>query len=306
MIFNIQKCSIHDGLGLRTLVFFKGCPLGCLWCSNPESQLYKPEIMETPNRCINCGKCQAACPASAVSTDYRIDRTLCTRCFKCVDSCYAESKRVAGKEYTVEELYREIEKDQPFYSLYGGGVTFSGGEPLAQGNYLKEIAKTCRAHGINVIVESCGCCAFEEFEESLPYINSMFLDIKHIDPKTHKTLTGVDNALILKNAERISAGGLPMTIRTPVIPGLTDAEENIRGIADFVASLASAGEYELLAYHNFGESKYAALGRPYELKDVLPPSDDDMKRLVKSAYEILRPHGKQCFYMKDNQKEMAS
>jgi pyruvate formate lyase activating enzyme len=259
--------------------------------------------MESSVRCIGCSACVDVCPASAVSGEYRIDRNLCTHCFKCTDICYAESKRVAGRGYTVEDLYKEIEKDRPFYSLYGGGVTFSGGEPLTHGPYLKEIAKKCRANGINVMVESCGCCAYEKYEEALPYIDAMFLDIKHIDPETHKTLTGADNALILDNAKRLSDFGLPITVRTPVIPGYTDAEENIKGIADFVAALPAAREYELLAYHSFGESKYAALGRPYELQNVSPPSDEDMKRLVRLANRILQPHGKQCFYVKDNRKE---
>lgn len=305
MIFNIQKCSIHDGSGLRTLVFFKGCPLHCLWCSNPESQSRKPEIMESPNRCIGCGACKDVCPAAAISEERRIERGMCTQCFKCADRCYAGSKRVAGNEYSVEELYAEIEKDRPFYSLYGGGVTFSGGEPFAHAGYLKEIAKKCRDNGINVVVESCGQAAYEEFEEALPFIDALFMDIKHIDAEAHKILTGADNARILENARRISRVGVPVTVRTPVVPGYTDTRENIEGVAAFVAGLPAVQEYELLAYHNFGESKYAALGIPYELKAVLPPSDEEMVRLVKCANRILRPCGKECFYIKDNKKETA-
>ena len=304
MIFNIQKCSIHDGSGLRTLVFFKGCPLRCLWCSNPESQSYEPEIMESPVRCIGCGACRDACPASAIRHDHRIDRARCTRCFACVSSCYAEAKRIAGREYSVEELYAEIEKDRPFYSRYGGGVTFSGGEPLTHAAYLKEIAAKCRSNGINVVVESCGHCAYEQFAPALPYIDAMFMDIKHIDPEAHKRLTGADNALILENTRRISELGTPLTIRTPVIPGYTDSEENIRGIAAFAAGLPAVQGYELLAYHNFGESKYAALGVPYELGEVQPPGDAKMRRLTQCANHILVPRGKECFYIKDNQKEV--
>lgn len=156
MIFNIQKCSIHDGDGLRTLVFFKGCPLRCMWCANPESQSYQKEILESPVRCIGCGVCRSVCPEGAIRDDGTIDRDLCTGCFKCIDVCYAESKRIAGREYTVEELYHEIQKDKSFYSRYGGGVTFSGGEPLTHGAYLARIAKKCRDHKIHVMVESCG------------------------------------------------------------------------------------------------------------------------------------------------------
>lgn len=300
MIFNIQKCSIHDGSGLRTLVFFKGCPLRCLWCSNPESQSYLPEILESPTRCVSCGDCRTACPKLAVSAGGAIDRSICGNCYRCTDRCYAGAKRVAGKDYSVDELYKEIEKDRPFYSLYGGGVTFSGGEPLTYPGYLRDIAKKCRDNRINVVVESCGYGNYEEFKEALPYIDAMFMDIKHIEPEPHKALTGIDNALILENTRRISEFGIPLTIRTPVVPGYTDAVENIEGISRFVSTLPSAKEYELLAYHNMGEAKYKALGIPYPLEDVSPPPDETMERLVKRSNEILKAYGKECFFIKDN------
>ena len=304
MIFNIQKCSIHDGHGLRTLVFFKGCPLHCPWCANPESQSYSFEISEYPSKCVGCGMCIMRCPVQAIGQDGHIDRTLCPeKCTECTDICYAEAKRLVGKEYTIDELFTEIKKDKIFYDIKGGGVTFSGGEPFTHGEYLRQIAKKCHDNRIDVCVESCGYSAFDSFKGALPYIDSIFMDIKIMDSQRHKEITGGSNELILKNIKRISQTGIPMTIRTPVVPGYTDMEENIRAIAEFVSGLASVKEYELLRYHNFGESKYKALGKEYELKGVEPPTDEEMLRLAGIANDILNKHGKHSFYMKDNKKE---
>lgn len=304
MIFNIQKCSIHDGEGLRTLVFFKGCPLRCPWCANPESQAYDNDITEFPSKCVGCGMCIARCPQHAIGLDCKIDRMLCVKnCTACTDICYAEAKKYVGKDYTIEELLHEIKKDKIFYQMRGGGVTFSGGEPLTHGKYLKEIAEACQKSRIDVCIESCGYSKFESFAEALPFINSMFMDIKVFDSEKHKEITGYGNEVILDNIRRISQSGIPMTIRTPVVPGYTDTPENIRAIAEFVVTLPSVTEYELLVYHNLGESKYGALGRTYELKGTEPPTDDAIRELVKLANGILNKHGKHCFYMKDNKKE---
>lgn len=305
MIFNIQKCSIHDGDGLRTLVFFKGCPLRCLWCANPESQHYQKEILESPVRCVGCNVCRTVCPQGAIQEDGRIDRTLCDNCFACIDVCYADSKKIAGTDYTVEALYQEIEKDKGFYTRYGGGVTFSGGEPLTHGSFLTQIAKRCKEGNLHVMVESCGYAKYEEFAPALPYIDAMFMDIKQIDAEKHKAMTGADNALILENIRRIAAFGIPITARTPVIPGYTDQLENIEGIARFIAEVPGIKAYELLAYHEFGKPKYQALGKAYPLEGVKPPTDEAMRELVRRANEILEPSGKECFWTKDNIKEVV-
>lgn len=306
MIFNIQKCSIHDGNGLRTLVFFKGCPLRCPWCANPESQEYGYEITEFPTHCIGCGHCRELCPNNAIGLDGFIDRSKCPPgCTVCTDICYAEAKRLVGKEYTIDELYHEIQKDKIFYDIKGGGVTFSGGEPLTHGHYLMQIAKKCKENGINVCIETCGYSKYENFEEALPYIDSMFIDIKIMNSEKHKEVTGYGNELILENIRKISGQGIPIVIRTPIVPGYTDSEENVRSIAEFVKTLPSVTEYELLAYHNLGQPKYTALGRKYELAGLDPPTDEEMRNLIKIANGVLNKSGKVCFYMKDNKKEIV-
>lgn len=307
MIFNIQKCSVHDGIGLRTLVFFKGCRLRCPWCANPESQLYTKEIMEVRRKCIGCGACVKVCPHAAITPgeeELTIDRSICDNCFKCTDVCYADSKQPVGKEMTTEELFKEINKDRMFYQQFGGGVTFSGGEPLTQPKELIAIAKKCKANRINVAIETCGFGNFEEFKEALHYIDEMFFDVKHIDPRIHRQLTGVGNEVILENLKQISTYGIPITIRTPVVPGYNDSEENIAGIATFIKDIPNIQGYELLPYHNLGESKYQSLGRDYELKDVKPPEDEDIIKLVKLANHILQSYGKPCFYTVKNRKEI--
>lgn len=304
MIFNIQKCSIHDGDGLRTLVFFKGCPLRCPWCANPESQSYSLEITEYPSKCIGCGMCIKNCPNAAIGKDGHIDRTLCpAECTQCTDICYTEAKKLVGKDYTIDELFHEINKDKIFYNIKGGGVTFSGGEPLTYGRYLEQIARKCKQNRIDVCVESCGYSCFDNFKDALPYIDHMFMDIKVFDSEEHRRITGGGNEMILDNIKRISGLGIPLTIRTPIVPGYTDSAENIEKIAEFVVTLPTVSEYELLRYHNFGESKYEALGKKYALKGLKPPSDEEMLRLTEIANNILNKYGKYSFYMKDNKKE---
>lgn len=303
MLFNIQKCSIHDGDGLRTLVFFKGCPLHCLWCANPESQSYRKELMEAHNKCIACKACVNVCPVGAIhptAEGFAVDRKHCIECFACADKCFAGAKYTVGKEYSIPELLKEIEKDKIFYKMKGGGVTFSGGEPLTQPDYLTEIARACRKRGIHVMLESCAVGDYNRFKTALPFIDAMYIDIKHIDSNKHKELTGLQNELILENIRKISYFDIPITIRTPIIPSLNDDKENICGIAEFIKTLPSVKDYELLIYHRFGVNKYKALGRPYALDGLEPPTDEKMQALVKSANDVLKGSGITCFYTKDN------
>lgn len=308
MIFNVQKCSIHDGVGLRTIVFFKGCPLRCKWCANPESQLYTPEIMEYPRKCVGDGNCVKACPVGSIrptEEGLKIDREKCIKCFKCTEVCYALAKEVCGDEKTAEELFKEVNKDRHFYSLKGGGATFSGGEPLTQPGLLTELAQKCKANRIHTTIETCGYGDYEKFKEAIPYLDYIFFDLKMMDPEKHKELTGVSNEVILDNLRKINAFGIPITIRTPVVPDSNDSIENIEAIADFIKDLSNVKEYELLPYHNLGESKYKALGKAYELENVKPPEDDFIRERVKAANKILKPYEKECFYTKKNAREVV-
>lgn len=304
MIFDIQHCSIHDGDGLRTLVFFKGCPLRCPWCANPESQLFEREILEAENRCIGCGKCVELCPKAAVKSDGKIDRNICDKCFKCTEICFANSKQITGQSYDAAKICAEVCKDQEFYKHFGGGVTFSGGEPFMQPELLYKTVRLCKEKKLNVMLETCGYGDFDKFKKVLPYIDAMFADIKIFDNEKHKNVTGVENTLILNNIRKISEYGIPITIRTPIIPKYTDDEENISAIADFITGLPTASNYELLRYHDLGSHKYRALGREYLLTNVVPPTDDEMRNLVRLANTTLQKHGKECFWIKDNDKEV--
>lgn len=300
IVFNIQKCSIHDGPGIRTLVFLKGCYLSCQWCANPESQKFKPEIMNFYSKCIGCGQCYQICPFKAIyksAKGFAIDREKCSDCGLCVEECYAESKKIMGKEMSPDQVFQEIRKDKVFYKgIANGGVTFSGGEPFLHADFLKETCQKCKDERINTAVETCGYAEFDQIKEVLPYLDSIFFDIKHYNTDLHKKYTGQSNEKILDNLKKINEYNIPITVRTPIIPGCNDSEKNIMEIAKICAALSSVKQYELLAYHELGLSKYDSLERPYLLRGVKTPKLSEMEKLVKIANEILNPLNKECVY----------
>ncbi|MCX7615556.1 MAG: glycyl-radical enzyme activating protein [Clostridiales bacterium] len=296
IIFNIQKLSIHDGPGIRTVVFLKGCPLRCLWCANPESQKKAPEIACFTNRCIECGYCVEVCPKKAVHKDGKvtwIDRDLCDMCLKCVDGCCTNSLQLIGKEMTVDELLTEVLKDKEFYDKSGGGVTFSGGEPLSQSEFLLETLKECKAKGIHTAIETTGYADAEIVKRAAELLDLMFYDVKHIDPEVHKKLTGVSNELILKNLKMISTINKNIIARIPVVPTLNDDPENIRKTALFLEEIG-IHRLELLPYHNFGEYKYQQIGREYSLKGMEAPSQEAMEALKKIVTDSVDPSKLVC------------
>jgi len=288
IIFDIQRFSVHDGPGIRTLVFFKGCPLACLWCSNPESQRFDPELLFDPTRCLACGGCVEVCPHGAVwRTGERLayDRGRCPACGACADVCPAEARTVAGRRVAAQDVVAEVLKDAPFYANSGGGVTLGGGEPLAQSDFAREILERCRLNGVHTAIETCGHVPWGVLESILPWTDLFLYDLKHVDAETHRAQTGGDIALILSNLERLVGAGAKAIVRVPVIPGFNDTAEDIRAIAEQVARLG-IGELHLLPYHRLGQNKYLLAGRRYEFAGGDPVGDGTMTSLRDVAAQL--------------------
>jgi pyruvate formate lyase activating enzyme len=284
-ILNIERFAIHDGPGIRTVVFLKGCPLKCLWCSTVNGQLMSPEMEYYVEKCVGCKRCVEVCPVHAISVastdEILTDRRLCDNCGKCVEVCPSGARVMAGEVVTVDEVIGKIERDTLFYSNSGGGVTLSGGEPTMQPEFSLKILKECKALGIHTAMETCGYTQWDILESLLKYLDLIYMDIKHISTEEHKRLTTKGNELILENARRIAGDypDLPFIIRLPLIPGYNDSDENIASTAQFISQLNGKHKLELLPYHRLGIPKYQALSREYPLPEVSPPSDDHMHRL---------------------------
>ncbi len=279
--FNVQRFSTEDGPGIRTTVFLKGCPLRCAWCHNPEGLSPHPELVWYDVRCIGARDCLQACPAGALEltpAGMRIDRQRCTVCGECARACPAAALEVIGREWTPRALFAEVERDRMFYETSGGGVTFSGGEPMHQADFVRETARLCRQAGIHVALDTCGAAPWEQYEAVLPEVDLVLYDLKIWDSGRHRAATGVDNARILENARCIAAAGRPTWIRTPVIPGYTADEANIAALATFIArELPTVQRWDLLAYTNLGQPKYHRLDRPYALEGVPLLTQEEME-----------------------------
>ncbi len=298
LVFNIQKFSLHDGAGIRTLVFLKGCPLRCAWCSNPEGQFCAPQLAYDERKCIGreaCEEaCQRTCPVDAIAArdDGKVEIALdrCNACGECVLVCPPRALERLGDSLTVEEVLAVVEQDGAFYARSGGGLTLSGGEPLAQPAFAARLLEAARARGIDTAVETSGHAHWDDLEAVCRHVNQVFYDVKSMDSERHREGTGVGNERILANLRRLSEAfpELPVVVRTPVIPGFNDSPAEIRAIAAFVGGLPRPVGYELLPYHRFGEAKYRGLGRDYPLRELEPPSPERMAALSRIADEAHR------------------
>lgn len=284
-LFNIQKFSLNDGPGIRSIVFFKGCPMSCLWCSNPESQCVTPQIMYNKSLCLECGKCSAVCENSAINLTSlnRIDREKCVACGKCVEHCPTEALVMSGESVSVDETIEKLKKDSIYYRRSGGGVTLSGGEALLQPEFVIELLKKCKSLGWHTAIETAMYVNSETIKKVVPYLDLILVDVKSMNTSRHKEFTGVDNNLILNNIRLSDEIGKEIIIRVPVIEGFNSDEKSIRDIANFAKTLNKVNRIDLLPYHSYGENKYETIGRNYFFKDLKPPSDDKMnyfKRIV--------------------------
>ncbi|MHB0877924.1 MAG: glycyl-radical enzyme activating protein [Anaerolineae bacterium] len=285
LITNIQRFSIHDGPGIRTTVFYKGCPLRCFWCHNPETLRPRPELQVFPDRCIGCDACVAACPEAAhvaVAGERRFKRELCRACGRCAETCYAEALVLVGRRWGVAEALAVLERDRPFYERSGGGVTLSGGEPLAQRQFTLALLQACKRAGLHTAVETSAFAPWREIEALLPWLDLAMVDVKLADGERHRAATGVPNEVILDNVRRLGQA-LPLIVRTPVVPGVNDDEQDVAAIAALVRELPNLLYYELMPFHRLAESKYRSLGTACATAGMESPTAELLRRLCEAA-----------------------
>jgi len=293
LVTNIQGYSIHDGPGIRTVVFLMGCPLRCKWCANPENLENAVQIGFFKNLCKGCGRCAKACPHGAIlpGAEQRIDRAKCQRCESCVSACYYDALVRYGEVRSAEDVFQQVRRDKMFYESSGGGVTVSGGEPLTHADFVTELFRLCREDGINTCVETCGCVPRSAMEQALPLTDTFYFDLKIMGPALHKQYTGTENGQILENARYLAENGAAILFRQPVIPGVNATEENVRATAEFINSLGRDDlAIQLMPYHRMGTSKYEALSRTYELEalQIMPAEEID------ALAELYRTLGVSC------------
>lgn len=283
MIFNIQRYSIHDGPGIRSTVFLKGCPLTCFWCQNPESQEMKAEILLDKGKCASCGQCVNSCPAGAnVLTPDRVKiiRDKCMGCGECVSVCPNEARRLVGAYMTVDEVMEEIVRDRIFYENSGGGVTLSGGEPLMQADFALQLLRRCKEEDLHTVLDTCGYASWKTMQKLLEYTDLVLYDIKCLDATKHSKATGKSNELIIENAKMI-ARSKEMWVRVPLVPGFNDSEKEVRAIVSFIKKELGSPKIDLHCYNKLGEGKYDRLDKVATHLD--PQHEEYMEKLREIA-----------------------
>ncbi len=293
-IFNIQRFSTEDGPGIRSTVFFKGCPLSCLWCHNPEGISPRPQLLWYETRCIGARDCLKACPEEALTLTPEgmvIDRDRCTACGRCVEACPAAALEVIGRPWELEDLLAEVRKDEAFYRNSGGGVTAGGGEPMQQAPFVTAFLARCRQEGISTALDTSGIASWEAYERILPHVDLLLLDLKQMDPEAHRRMTGVPLEPILENARRFGETDVRIWVRTPIIPGHTDSRENVEAAARFIAAhMPNVERYDLLAFNNLCAAQYERLGIPFPLADAPLMRREEMEALHEAAVKAGAPN----------------
>lgn len=283
IVFDIQKFSVHDGPGIRTTVFLKGCNIRCLWCHNPESFTVLPQLSYSRTKCVSCGACVRVCPTGVhriTAAGHQVDFSRCKACGACIEECPEQCLKIFGREMSAEEVLTEVLKDKVYYESSGGGVTVSGGEPTVQFEFLMELLRLCKEAGLHTCVETNGVVTEEKFREMAALVDLFLLDYKATGSQQHKELTGHTNEKVLENLRYLADIGKAVILRCPVIPGLNDTEEHFQTIREWKHRYPNIDHVEIMAYHSLGKSKWDSLGKDYSLKEM-----EDVDVALKKQWE---------------------